>query len=156
MPKKVGRKSLTVGDAPCQKVESKLLKGGLSTVAWMAQENDIEKEIMLQKLAKEAFRSHDWKVSAILTSLNLQCQIPIPELKSLIYLANLSQRQYQICTNLLVKYGISSFEPRNKIDEYKKRLYPSVAVNNLSASVKVKDLFDSTLHAISLVLSLNL
>ena len=43
-----------------------------------------------------------------------------------------------MCSNLLVKYGISSFELCNKIDEYKKSLYPSVAVDNLSISVKVK------------------
>eukprot|EP00112_Aurelia_sp_Birch-Aquarium-sp1_P026820 Seg975.1 transcript_id=Seg975.1/GoldUCD/mRNA.D3Y31 product="hypothetical protein" protein_id=Seg975.1/GoldUCD/D3Y31 len=53
-----------------------------------------------------------------------------------------------MCRNLLVKYGISSFEPRDKIDEYKKTLHPSVAVDNLSASVSVKYLFHSTLHAI--------
>ena len=149
MPRKVGRKRLTVGDAPRRKVESKILEGELSTVALMAQENGIEQEIMLQKMVQEVFRSHDWNMSAFLTSLNLQCQILIPELTSLINLANLSQRQYQMCRNLLVKYGISYFELRNKIDEYKKSLYPSFAVDNLSASVKVKDLFDSTLHAIS-------
>ena len=148
MPRKVGRKSLTVGDAPRRKVDSKILEGELSTVALMAQENGIEKEIMLQKIVQEVFRSHDWNMSAFLTCLNLQCQI-IPELTSLINLADLSQRQYQMCGNLLVKYGITSFELRNKIDEYKKSLYPSVAVDNLSISVKVKDLFDSTLHAIS-------
>ncbi len=103
---------------------------------------------MLKKIVQEAFRSHDWNMSAFLESLNLQCKIPVPELTSLIYVANVSQRQYQMCRNLLVKYGISSFEPRNKIDEYKKTLYPSVAVDNLSASVNVKDLFHSTLHAI--------
>ena len=138
MPRKVGRKSLTVENAPRRKVDSKILEGELST----AQENGIEKETMLQKIVQEVFRSHDWNMSAFLTSLNMQCQIPIPELTSLINLANLSQRQYQMCSNLLVKYGISYFELRNKIDGYKKSLYPSVAVDNLSASVKVKDLFD--------------
>ena len=122
---------------PRRKVDSKILEGELST----AQKNGIEKEIMLQKIVQEVFRSHDWSMSAFLTSC-LQCQIPIPELTSLINLANLSQRQYQMCSNLLVKYGISYFGLRNKIDEYKKSLYPSVAVDNLSASVKVKDLFD--------------
>ena len=127
-----------VENVPRRKVDSKILEGELST----AQKNGIEKEIMLQKIVQEVFRSHDWSMSAFLTSLNLQCQIPIPELTSLINLANLSQRQCQMCSNLLVKYGISYFGLRNKIDEYKESLYPSVAVDNLSASVKVKDLFD--------------
>ena len=48
LPRKVGRKSLTVENAPRRKVDSKILEGELST----AQENGIEKEIMLQKLFK--------------------------------------------------------------------------------------------------------
>ena len=50
--------------------------------------------------------------------------------------------------NLLIKYGINAFPPRNDIDSYKKTLYPTVKSGPLSASVGVKELFDSTLFDI--------
>lgn len=53
-----------------------------------------------------------------------------------------------MCRNLLIKYGINAFPPRNDIDSYKKTLYATVRVEPLSASVNVKELFDSTLFDI--------
>ena len=125
-----------------------ILKSGPRDVASIAQENGIGKEVMLQKLVEEAFRSHEWDMSLFVENLRGHCEIPIPELTSLIYVANLSQRQYQMCRNLLLKYNVTAFEPRYKVDAYKKSLCPSVALDHLSASVNVQDLFDSTLHAI--------
>ena len=138
---------MALADTQCQKVQSKILKTGLCNVASFVQEHGIEKEIMPQKLVEESIHSHEWGMSLFLENLRGHGEIPTPALTSLIYVANLSQRQYQICWNLLLKYNVTAFEPRYKVDAYRKSLHPSVALD-LSASVDVQDLFDSTLHAI--------
>ena len=112
LPPKCGRKSVALADTPCQRVQSKILKTGLCKAASFNQEHGIEKEVMLQKLAEEAVHSREWDMPLFLENLRGRCQIPIPELTSLIYVANLSQRQYQICRNLLLKYNVTAFEPR--------------------------------------------
>ena len=53
-----------------------------------------------------------------------------------------------MCRNLLIKYGVNCFQPRTEIDCYGESLYQSVKVNSLSASVDVKELSDSTFHAL--------
>ena len=103
---------------------------------------------MLQKLVEEAVHSREWNKSLLLENLREHCEIPITELTPLIYVANLSQKQYQICGNLLMNYYVAAFELRYKVDAYKKSLHPSVALDRLSVSVGVQDLFDPTLHAI--------
>ena len=135
-------------DTLCRKLQSKISTNGLYNVASFAQEYGIEKEIMLQKLVEEANRSHEWDMSLFLESLRGHCEIPILELTSLFYVANLSRRQHIIFRNSLMKYNVAAFEPRYKVDAYKKSLHPSVALDHLSASVGVQDLFDSTLHEI--------
>ena len=130
LPKKSGRKSALLVDEPCEKVESKILKNALSTVATLAGENGIEKELMLQKIVHEAIRSRDWDMSTFLKSLQIESDIPVDELTSLIYIANLSQRQYQMCRSFLLKYGIHALKPRNEIDAFKKTFYPSVTADN--------------------------
>ena len=144
LPRKCGRKSVTLADIPCQKEQSKIFKSGLCNVASFAQEHGVEKEVIFQRLVEEAILSHKWNMSLFMESLRGHSEIPIPELTSLFYVANLSQRQYQMC----LKYNVTAFEPRYKVDTYKKFLYPSVALYHLSASVDVQDLFESTLHAI--------
>ena len=49
---------------------------------------------------------------------------------------------------MLLKYNVTASEPQYKVDTYKSSLQPSVPLDDLSASVDVQDLFDSTLHAI--------
>ena len=110
LPPKCGRKSVTLADTQCQKMQSKILKIGLCKAASFNQEHGIEKEVMPQKLVEEAIHSHEWDM-LFLESLRGHCEIPIPEL-NLTYIANLSQRQYQICRNLLLKYNFTAFEPR--------------------------------------------
>ena len=139
---------MTSADTPCQKEQSKTFKSGLCNVASFAQEHGIEKEVIFQRLIKEAILSHEWNMSLFMESLRGHSEIPIPELTSFIYVVTLSQRQYQMCRNLLLKYNVTAFEPRYKVDTYKKSLFPSVALYHLSASVYVQDLFDSTLQAI--------
>eukprot|EP00112_Aurelia_sp_Birch-Aquarium-sp1_P004598 Seg1522.2 transcript_id=Seg1522.2/GoldUCD/mRNA.D3Y31 product="Major antigen" protein_id=Seg1522.2/GoldUCD/D3Y31 len=130
-----------------QTVERKLLRDSLSSVEVLADANGIRKEEMLQKMVEEACKSEGWDMSEFFQSLQIS-SIPVSELTALVYVGNLSQRQYQMCRNLLIKYGVNSFRPRTEIDCYKKSLYPSIKLDSLSASVDVKDLFDSTLHAL--------
>ena len=74
--------------------------------------------------------------------------IPVDEQTALIYVGNFSQRQYQMCRNLLTRHGVKALQARSAIDACKKTLHPTVAVDTLSASVSVKQLFDSTLYGI--------
>ena len=50
-----------------------------------------------------------------------------------------------MCRNLLTRYGVEAFPPRNQIDDFKNTLYPHVTVERLSASVSITDLYHSTL-----------
>lgn len=142
-----GRPALTLSENPCYKVESAILKDSLGYVASAAEQQCIAKEDLLRKMVQEALRARDWDMSSFFENLVVS-PISVQEITALFHVANLSQRQYQMCRNLLVKYGIDAFPPRNDIDSYKKTLYPTVRVEPLSASVNVKELFDSTLFDI--------
>ena len=135
-------------DSPCERVERNILKDNLAIVATAAAEHGKTKEEMLKKMVEEAIRSREWDMTTFFDSFHLSPEIPIHELTALFHIANLSQRQYQLCRNLLTKYGIKSFAPRNNIDAYKKTLFPDVRIENLSASVVPEDLFYSTLSDI--------
>ena len=138
---------MTLSENPCHKVESAILKDSLGYVASAAEQQCIPKEDMLKKMVQEAIRARDWDMSSFFENLVVS-PISVQEITALFHVANLSQRQYQMCRNLLVRYGINAFPPRNDIDSYKKTLYPTVRVEPLSASVGVKELFDSTLFDI--------
>ena len=97
-----------------------------------------------EKNDPRGFKGRDWDISSFFENISVS-QISVREIAALFHVANLSQRQYQMCRNLLIKYGINAFSPRNDIDSYKKTLYPTVKSGPLSASVGVKELFDSTL-----------
>ena len=84
----------------------------------------------------------------LIESRNPQPVIPIADLTAFLYVENLSQRQYQMCRNTLVKYGINSSRPQNVIDSFKKSLYPPVIMENFLVSVDAEHLFHSTLHTI--------
>ena len=121
---------MILADTPCHKVQSKILKSGLRNVAAsFAQELGTEKEALLQKLSEDAIHFLEWEMSLFKENLSGHCEILIPELTSLMYQANLSQRQYQKCRNLLLKY-VTALEPRYKVDNYKKSLYRSVALDH--------------------------
>ena len=113
----------------------------------MADRNGLEKKKMLQKLIEEACSSSDWDMSDFFQNLHVS-SIPASDLTALIYVGNLSQRQYQMCRILLVKHGVKVFRPRCDIDSYKKSLNPSVDIDTLSAAVDVTSLLHSILHAI--------
>ena len=142
-----GRPALTLSENPCYKVESAILKDSLGYVTSAAEQQCVPKEDMLNKMVQEAIRARDWDMSSFIENLVVS-PISFQEVTALFHVANLSQRQYQMCRNLLVKYGINGFPPQNDIDSFKKTLYPTVRVEPLSASVNVKELFDSTLFDI--------
>ena len=145
----VGRPSVIIKDCPSKRSEKKILREGLESISTMANEQGITKEEMFVRLFDEACKLSDWDMSECLSQLHYSSPtIPINDLVTLTYIGNLSQRQYQMCRNLLVRYDVQSFRPRNEIDSYKTSLYPTVKVDNLNASVKVDELFDSTFHAI--------
>ena len=146
--KSAGRPASTLQDCPSKNVETRILKEGLESVAAIARKQGIEKEALLAKLVQESCRSYDWDMAEFLSSLRVSSPVPINELTALFHVANLLQRQYQMYRNLLVRYGVEAFKPRHEIDSYKKSLYPSVSVESLTASMKVKESFDSTLHSI--------
>ena len=61
------------------------------------------------------------------------CPIPFSGLAALVYVGNLSQSSHRVssfcvATCWLVKYGVNSYRPRNKIDCYRISLHSSVAV----------------------------
>ena len=140
-----GRPSLTISDSPCKKVESSILKRNLALVAASVEEQGISKEEMLRKMMDEAKRSRDWNKAALFDTCSITSEISIEEITALLYVANLSQRQYQMCRNLLIRYGVEAFPPRSQIDDFKNTLYPHVTVEHLSASVSITDLYHSTL-----------
>ena len=142
-----GRPALKLSESPCYKVESAILKESLGYIASAAEQHCIPKEELLTKMVQEALKARDWDMSSFFENLSVS-QISVREIAALFHVANLSQRQYQMCRNLLIKYGINAFPPRNDIDSYKKTLYPTVKSGPLSASVGVKELFDSTLFDI--------
>ena len=100
--KSAGRPASTLQDCPSKNVETRILKEGLESVAAIARKQGIEKEALLTKLVQEACRSYEWDMAEFLSSLNVSSPVPINELTALFHVANLSQRQYQMCRNLLV------------------------------------------------------
>eukprot|EP00112_Aurelia_sp_Birch-Aquarium-sp1_P010249 Seg2197.6 transcript_id=Seg2197.6/GoldUCD/mRNA.D3Y31 product="hypothetical protein" protein_id=Seg2197.6/GoldUCD/D3Y31 len=129
----VGRPSVTLKDCPSSKSEKKILREGLESISTIANEQGITKEEMFVRLFDEACKLSDWDMSKCLGKLHCTSPtIPINDLVTLTYIGNLSQRQYQMCRNLLVRYGVQSFRPRNEIDSYKTTLYPTVTVDNLN------------------------
>ena len=138
---------MKLSESPCYKVESAILKESLCYIASAAEQQCIPKEELLKKMVQEALKARDWDMSSFFENLSVS-QISVREIAALFHVANLSQRQYQMCRNLLIKYGINAFPPRNDIDSYKITLYPTVKSGPLSASVGVKELFDSTLFDI--------
>ena len=140
-----GRPSLTISDNPCKKVESSILKRNLAQVAASAEEQGISKEEMLRKMMDKAKRSRDWNKAALFDTCSTTSEISIEEITALLYVANLSQRQYQMCRNLLTRYGVEAFPPRNQVDDFKNTLYPHVTVERLSASVSITDSYHSTI-----------
>ena len=89
-------------------------------------------------MVEEAIQSRERDVETFFDSFHLSPEIPIHELTALFHIANVYQRQYQLCRNLLTKSGFKSFAPRNDIDIYEKTLFPDVKIENLSASIDLK------------------
>eukprot|EP00112_Aurelia_sp_Birch-Aquarium-sp1_P020181 Seg5140.1 transcript_id=Seg5140.1/GoldUCD/mRNA.D3Y31 product="hypothetical protein" protein_id=Seg5140.1/GoldUCD/D3Y31 len=147
-PSPSGRTRSCLSDSPCGRVERNILKQCLAVISSTADEHGIGKEELLVKIVQEAIRSRDWETSTFRGVLQATSSIPVDEQTALIYAANFSQRQYQMCRNLLTRYGVKALQTRSAIDEYKKTLYPTITVDALSASVSVKQLFDSTLQGI--------
>ena len=148
MPSPSGRTRSYLSDSPCERVERNILKQCLGVISSTADEHGIGKEELLLKIVQEAIRSRDWDTSNFCDAVQATSSIPVDEQTALIYVGNFSQRQYQMCRNLLTRYGVNALQARSAIDAYKKTLYPTVTVDALSASVSVKQLFDSTLHGI--------
>ena len=88
----------------------------------------------------ETCLAKNWDILNLIESLNLSPVIPIEDRTALLYVANFSQRQYQMSRNILVKYGINSPRSQNDTDSFEKNLYPSVMMKNLSASANVESL----------------
>ena len=98
----------------------------------------------------EACKLSGWDMSEYVSQLHYSSPaIPISNLVFLTCIGNLSQRQYQMCRNLLVGYDVQSVRPRNHGDSSKTTLYPTVKVDSVNASVRVDEHFDFTFHAIS-------
>ena len=97
------RPSLTISDNPWKKVESSILKRNLAQVAASTEEQGISKEEMLWKMLDEAKRSRYWNKAALFDTCSITSKISIEEITALLYVANLSQRQYQMYCNLLTR-----------------------------------------------------
>ena len=77
----------------------------------------------MSKMVSEACRSHEWDMSFLFQDPEIANIVPVDAITALAYVANLSQRQYQMCRNLLQKYGIQALPPRSEIDAFKANLY---------------------------------
>ena len=117
------------------------MKRNLALVAASAEEQGISKEEMLRKMMDEAKRSRDWNKAVLFDTCSITSEISIEEITALLYVANLSQRQYQMRRNLLIRYGVEAFPPRSQIDDFKNTLYLHFTVERLSASVSITDLY---------------
>ena len=56
--------------------------------------------------------------------------IPVSDLAFFVYVGSLRQDQYQMCYDLLMKYGVNLFKPRKKIDFCRIFFFPSVTVES--------------------------
>ena len=99
-------------------------------------------------MVSEAGRSREWDMSCLFHNLEIGSTVPVHAITALAYVVNLSQGQYQMCRNLLKRFGIQALPPRSEVDAFKANLHLTVTVTDYSASVSVESLFHSTLYAI--------